>query len=147
MAEHILKDLKYDNDTINKILTLIHYHDCILESKLSVKRMLNTIGEELLKDLIKVQRADVLAQNPLYAKERLLNLINVESKLDLILAKNECFNLKDLRINGGDLINIGFIKGKEIGATLQYLLELVIENPNLNETEELIKVAKKKLNI
>ena len=87
-----------------------------------------------------------MAQNPLYAKERLLNLISVESKLDLILAQNECFNLKDLRINGGDLINLGFNKGKEIGETLKYLLEIVIENPNLNEREELIRVAKKKLN-
>jgi len=146
MAEHILKDLKYDNNIINKVLTLIQYHDCTLESKLLVKRMLNKIGEERLRDLIKVQRADALAQNPLYAKERLLNLISVESKLDLILAKNECFNLRDLRINGGDLINLGFIKGKEIGDTLQYLLELVIENPNLNEIDELIRVAKKKLN-
>ena len=134
--------MKYDNDTINKVLTLIQYHDCTLKSKLSVKRMLNKIGEELLRDLIKVQRADILAQNPVYAKERLLNLISVESKLDLILAQNECFNLKDLKINGEDLINIGFNKGKEIGETLKYLLELVIENPKLNEREELIKLAK-----
>ena len=124
---------------------MIQYHDCTLESKLSVKRMLNKIGEDLLRDLIKVQRADVLAQNPLYAKERLLKLIDVESKLDLILAQNECFNLKDLKINGEDLIKLGFNKGKEIGDTLKFLLDLVIENPNLNEREELIRVAKKKL--
>lgn len=143
MAEHILKDLKYDNNIINKILTLIQYHDCTLESKISVKRMLNKIGEELLRDLIKVQRADILAQNPLNSKGRLLNLINVESKLDLILSQSECFSLKDLMINGGDLINIGFNKGKEIGETLKYILELVIENPKLNEREELISIAKK----
>jgi tRNA nucleotidyltransferase (CCA-adding enzyme) len=63
MAEHILKDLKYDNNIINKVLTLIQYHDCTLKSKLSVKRMLNKIGEELLRDLIKVQRADILYQS------------------------------------------------------------------------------------
>ena len=142
MAEHLLKELKYDNDTINKVLTLIQYHDCTLESKLSVKKMLNKIGEELLRDLIKVKRADILSQNPLYAKERLLNLISVQSKLDLILSQNECFNLKDLKINGGDLINLGFNKGKEIGETLKIILELVIENPELNEREELINRAK-----
>jgi len=145
MSEHILKDLKYDNNIINKVLTLIQYHDCTLKSKLSVKRMLNKIGEELLRDLIKVQRADILAQNPLYAKDRLLNLISVENKLDLILSQNECVNLKDLKVKGGDLINLGFNKGKEIGVILQYLLELVIENPNLNEREELIRLAKEKL--
>lgn len=142
MAENILKELKYDNDTINKVLTLIKYHDCTLKSKLSVKRMLNKIGEELLRDLIKIQRADVLAQNPEYATERLLNLITVLNKLDLILAQNECFNLKDLKINGGDLINLGFNKGKEIGETLKYLLDRVIEDPKINEKEELINIAK-----
>ena len=143
MAEHILKDLKYDNDTINKVLTLIQYHDCTLESKLSIKKMLNRIGDELLRDLIKVKRADTLSQNPLYAKGGLLNLISVQSKLDLILSQNECFDLKDLKINGGDLINLEFNKGKEIGETLKIILELVIENPELNEREELINMAKK----
>lgn len=143
IAQSILRWLKYDNDTINKVLILIKYHDATLKSKLSVKRMLNKIGEDLLKDLIKVKRADILAQNPIYAKERLLNLINIESKLDLIITQNECFNLKDLSINGGDLINLGFNKGKEIGETLNYLLELVIQKPKLNEKEELINIAKK----
>ena len=143
IAQSILRWLKYDSDTINKVLILIKYHDSTLKSKLSVKRMLNKIGEDLLKDLIKVKRADILAQNPIYAKERLLNLISVESKLDLIIAQNECFNLKDLSINGGDLINLGFNKGKEIGETLNYLLELVIQKPKLNEKEELINIAKK----
>lgn len=147
MAESILKSLKYDNDTINKVLILIQYHDSTLKSKLSVKRMLNKIGEDLFRDLIKVQRADVLAQNPVYAEERLLTLIDVESKMNLILAQNECFTLKDLKINGGDLINIGFNKGKEIGEILNYLLDIVIENSELNERHELIRLAKEKLNI
>ena len=147
MAENILKSLKYDNDTINKVLVLIQYHDSTLKSKLSVKRMLNKIGEDLFRDLMMVKRADILAQNPLYAEERLLNLIDVEKKLNLILAQNECFTLKDLKISGGDLINIGFNKGKEIGATLNYLLNIVIENSELNERHELIRLAKEKLNI
>jgi len=145
MAEQILKDLKYDNNIINKVLILIQYHDCTLKSKLSVKRMLNKIGEELLKDLIKIQRADILSQNPVYTQERLSTLIDTESKLDIILAQNECFTLKDLKINGEDLIKLGFNKGKEIGDTLKFLLNLVIEDPKLNERERLIIVAKKKL--
>ena len=147
IAKYVLKDLKYDNDTINKVITLIQYHDCTLKSKLSIKRMLNKIGEKLLRDLIKVQRSDVLAQNPVYAEERLTTLISAESKLDMISDQNECFSLKDLKVNGEDLINIGFNKGKEIGDTLKYLLERVIENTELNDKEELIKLAKEKLKI
>lgn len=141
IAEGILKELKYDNDTTNEVLTLIKYHDCSLKSKTSIKRMLNKIGEKYLRDLIKVQRADVISQNPLYSAERLSNLIEIEKKLNLILNENECFNLKDLKINGMDLQEIGFHKGKAIGETLKYLLDLVIENPSLNEKGKLIKLA------
>jgi tRNA nucleotidyltransferase (CCA-adding enzyme) len=144
MAKDILKELKYDNDTINKILTLIQYHDRELKSKLSVKKLLNKIGAEAFRDLIQVQKSDILAQNPIYAKERLLNIISIESKLDLILEKNECFSLKELKINGRELIELGFDKGKEIGEILNYLLEKVIENPELNNKEQLIKLAKER---
>lgn len=147
MAKNILKDLKYDNETINKVLILIKYHDCTLKSKSSIRKMLNKIGEDLLRDLIKIQRADALAQNPIYANEKQLKLIESENKLDLIITQNECFNLKDLKINGEDLIKMGFGKGKIIGETLKYLLDLVIEKPVLNEKEELIRLSKEKLKI
>ncbi|WP_160691469.1 CCA tRNA nucleotidyltransferase [Clostridium sp. C2-6-12] len=144
LAKSILKELKYDNVTINKVLILIQYHDCTLKSKLSVKKLLNKIGEEAFRDLIKVQKSDILAQNPIYAKERLLNMINIESKLDLILEQNECFDLKDLNINGKELIELGFNRGKEIGEILNYLLDKVIENPDLNNKEQLMKLAKQR---
>jgi tRNA nucleotidyltransferase (CCA-adding enzyme) len=144
-AKNILKDLKYDNDTINSVLTLIQYHDCILESRASIKRILNKIGEGFFRDLIKVKRADILSQNPLYIKGGLLNLVKVEEKLDSIIKQRECFNLKDLKIDGKDLINLGFNKGKEIGDILKYLLDSVIENPDLNKEEKLIELANKKL--
>lgn len=142
MAEKILKNLKYDNETKSKVLTLIQYHDCTLKTKISIKRMLSRIGENLLRDLIKVQKADVLSQNPIYIKERLANLVDVENILNSILIQNECFNLKDLKLNGEDLISLGFNKGKEIGKTLNYLLELVLKDPSLNEKEGLINIVK-----
>ncbi|NSJ92690.1 polynucleotide adenylyltransferase, partial [Coprococcus sp. MSK.21.13] len=60
-----------------------------------------------------------------------------------ILKEEECFTLKDLAINGNDLINLGYKNGKSIGKTLNMLLELVLENPELNKKEELIKYIKK----
>lgn len=143
IAEKILKYLKYDNDTKSRVLTLIQYHDCTLKTKISIKKMLSRIGENLLRDLIKVQKADVLSQNPIYAKERLDNLVEVENILNSILIKNECFSLKDLRLNGEDLMNLGFSQGKEIGETLKYLLELVLKDPRLNDREVLINIIKK----
>ena len=142
-AEEILTRMKYDNSTIEKVLTLIKYHDCTLESNHSIKKMLNKIGEELLRDLIKVKWADILAQNPIYAKERLLNLVEVQLKLNDILVKSECFSLKDLKINGKDLIKELNLKGgKHIGEILNYLLDKVLENPEMNNKEILISLAK-----
>lgn len=145
ISESILKNLKYDNNLINKVINLIKYHDYNFKSKISIKKLLNKIGIDLFADLIKIKRADILAQNPLYAKERLLNLIEVESKVDLIIEQEECFQLRDLKISGQDLISIGFEKGKIIGDVLSDLLEIVINKPELNDNNILINLAKKRL--
>lgn len=141
IAGEILKRMKYDNDTINKVITLIGYHDCTLNSKTSIKRMLNKIGEDLLRDLIKVQWADTLSQNPIYAKERLTNLVKVEQILDEIVNQQECFSVKNLAINGKDLIELGYKQGKEIGDMLNKLLQMVIEDDSLNTKEKLIEIV------
>ena len=142
-AKKILTTMKYDNETINKVLTLIKYHDCTLESNNSIKKILNKIGEELLKDLIKVKWADILAQNVIYAKDRLVKLIKVESYINDIIARNECFSLKDLKVNGKDLIReLDLKSGKQIGEILNYLLDKVLENPELNIKETLILMSK-----
>jgi tRNA nucleotidyltransferase (CCA-adding enzyme) len=142
IATNILKRMKYDNETIDKVITLIGYHDCTLENKTSVKRMLNKIGEDLLRDLIKVQWADILAQNPVYAKERLTKLVKVEQILDEIVSQQECFSVKNLAINGKDLIGLGYKQGKEIGIILTTLLDKVIEDSSLNTKEKLIEIVK-----
>lgn len=142
-AKEILTRMKYDNSTIEKVLTLIKYHDCTLESDHSIKKMLNRIGEELLRDLIKVKWADILSQNIIYAKDRLLNLVEVQLKLNDILVKNECFSLKDLKVNGKDLMKELDLKGgRHIGEILNYLLNRVLENPEMNNKEILISLAK-----
>lgn len=145
ITEQILKRMKYDNDTINKVLTLIKYHDYTLKSRSSIKKMLNKIGQSLLRDLIRVQWSDILAQNPVYAKERLINLFSVEKILLDIIKEKECFSIKDLAVNGKDLIELGYRQGKEIGYILNQLLQMVIENNSINEREKLIKIIKEKM--
>lgn len=67
--------------------------------------------------MIEVKRADKLGQNPETTGEELQNLITTESLLDEIIANGEPYSIKDLKINGFDLMNLGF-KGKEIGNAL-----------------------------
>lgn len=146
IAERILRELKYDNSTMDKVLALIKYHDCTLNSRTAVKRMLNKIGQELFRDLLSVQKADMLAQNLLYKEDREKILMKAEEYLEDILEKEECFKIKDLNINGKDLIELGF-KGKKIGELLNYLLEKVIEDSSMNNKKKLIELSKEKMNI
>ena len=59
-----------------------------------------------------------------------------------IKENNECFLLKDLAVNGQDLISLGIKEGKEIGKILKSLLELVIDKPNQNNKEALLSYIK-----
>ena len=141
-AFEILKRMKYDNDTINKVVTLIKSHDRDIKTRKSIRKLLSLIGEELFRDLLKVKKADALAQNPKLYKEKEEKLIESEKKLNEIIETKECFTIKDLAIDGRDLIALGIKPGKDIGIILNKLLDKVIENPNLNNKEVLINIIK-----
>lgn len=142
IAQEFLKEYKYDNSTIDKVIILIENHDYIFSEdeytiKKQIKRLLNKIGEENLKDLILVRQADIMAQNPIYAIERLKKTFLIENILNEVLNEHECFSVKNLNINGNDLINLGFKQGKEIGTILNKLLDAVIEEKVENDFEAL----------
>ncbi|UZP05027.1 CCA tRNA nucleotidyltransferase [Clostridium botulinum] len=146
-VKEFLKEFKYDNNTVNKVITLILYMNNHLNTKLEIKQILNLINLDLFEDLLKVKEAEILSQNPLYKEERLSHLLSIRENLKGILLNKECFNLKDLSINGKDLINLGLEKGKNIGEMLNELLELVMNNPDLNDKEILIDIVKEKINL
>ena len=142
MAEAILKRYKYDSNTIKNVLELILYHDITFEStKKFVKKWLNKIGEEQFKKLILLRIADIKAQNISYIPERLNKVYKINDILNQVLNEEQCFNLKDLNINGYDLINLGY-KGKEIGEILNTLLNKVINDEIPNDKEKLLKEIK-----
>ena len=65
------------------------------------------------------------------------HLLTLKRLVTDILARGDCFTIKDLDITGVDLIEYG-LKGAEIGNTLNTLLDIVIENPKLNDKATLI---------
>ncbi|NLM13395.1 MAG: CCA tRNA nucleotidyltransferase [Epulopiscium sp.] len=145
LAEKIMKRLKFDKKSMNHILKLIKWHDNrIKEDKPSVKEVLYHIGEEAFLDLLKVQSADAKAQNPVYYQEKEDKLKNLYKIYEEIKINNECFTLKDLALNGQDLIQIGIKEGKRIGEMLEHFLKIVIEHPEFNEKEILLSYVKEK---
>lgn len=140
MAEEILRRLKFDNDTIRKVTKLVRYHDYRMPvTPANVRRAIHKIGEELFPLYLEVRRADVSAQSMYQREEKLADIDGVEKLYHEITAEHECVSLKTLAVTGKDLIEAGMKPGKEIGQTLQCLLDLVLEHPELNQKEELLK--------
>lgn len=139
LARRILRNLKFDNDTLNKVTKLVFYHDYRMSATdKNVRRAINKIGEELFPYYLEVYRADILAQSEFEREEKLRQLNEVEGIYKDIIEKGQCVSLKTLAVSGKDLIQSGMKPGKEIGDKLGEFLELVLDNPELNKKEELL---------
>lgn len=141
-AKNILRRLKFDNETMDKVVRLVKWHDYDFSlTSAGMRRAINKIGEDIMELLFEVKRADVLAQNPDTWEEKLTNITKAETLFYEIREKEECISLKMLAINGQDLINLGLEPGKKIGDILNKLLEYVLEKPEYNEKRTLIDLA------
>lgn len=140
LARQILRRLKFDNDTIYKVCRLVHFHDYRMEAtQRNVRRAMNRIGEELFPAYLEVRRADVLAQSMYKREEKIQNLDEIEALYQKIKEEEQCVSLRTLAVSGKDLLEAGMTPGREIGEKLEELLELVLESPELNTKEELLK--------
>lgn len=133
MSAPILKRFKVSNEIFNRVMLIIPIHDIhIGRDKKNIKKWLNKLGEQGMYDLISVKRADKLGQNPKMTGEELSNLEITEKYLNEIIVSKEPYSIKDLKINGFDLINLGY-KGKQIGEILNIVLQNVISGELENE--------------
>ncbi len=142
IAERYLRNYRYDRDTAEKILTLVRYHDIVLENRDNlIKRYLNRFGVDMFFDIVDVHIADDSGKAPEYMK-RIKGYKEIKERAKKIISEQECFSLKNLVINGNDLKKLGY-KGEEIGKELKRLLDMVIEDNSLNKKEILISKAKR----
>lgn len=145
MTEKILRRLKFDNDTIHKVCHLVKYHDYgnnLTPDMRVVRRAINKIGADVFPQFLQIKRADVLAQSMYLREEKLEGLKEWRKFYEEIMARKQCTSLKNLAITGTDLIAAGQKPGKELGAILNALLEWVLEHPEDNQKEFLLKKAK-----
>lgn len=140
IAENYLTKYKYDNFTKERVYKLVKVHDTPIEpDRILIKKRINRMGKDCFFDLIKIKRADNLAQN--LNKVR-LDIIDEIEKIATDIVNEDCFTLGSLKINGGDLIKNGFKPGKQLGNILNTLLEEVMEEKIPNEKEALLNRAR-----
>jgi tRNA nucleotidyltransferase (CCA-adding enzyme) len=139
MARKILNRLRFGSATVKAVAELIYHHDNRIRADAkNIKRWLGALGERRLRLLIAVQRADSCGHSPYMRGERLAELDAASALLDVIAESRPCVTLRELEINGGDLIAAGAEQGPAVGAALRLLLELVIDGELPNERDALL---------
>ncbi len=143
ITRKVMRRLKFDNDTIDKVTKLVLYHDYdIAATESGVRRAVNRMGEDIFAMIFTVRRADIAAQSDYMRKEKLEKVAYIEALYREIAARKDAVTLKDLAISGNDLIAEGMPPGRQIGETLSALLERVLDDPSLNTKENLLKLYK-----
>lgn len=144
MAKKILRRLKFDNDTLYKVCRLVKWHDARpLPEMVSVRRAVNKIGEDIFSLYLEVQEADMLAQSTYRREEKKARLQGVRKCYEEILERKQCISLKSLAVTGRDLIAAGCKPGPGLGDILEEMLEHVLEYPEDNTKEKLMKFFEK----
>ena len=140
MANDILRRLKSDNETRRSVSKLVRYHDltCGLTGK-SVRKAISLIGEDLFPLYLEVKDADTRAQSDFRFQEKMDYLDEVRLLYRKILEEGDCLSLKDLAVNGKDLIAAGMKPGREIGEVLEAMYRDVIDDPEHNNKEYLME--------
>lgn len=142
IADDIMKRLRFDNDTRNKVVKLVKYHDLDMAlTPKGVRKAIVKLSEELFPLFIEVQRADYLAQSMYKRDEKEAENKEIQRLYEQILEEQNCVSLKTLAVTGSNLIEAGMKPGKEIGEVLQKLLEEVLEEPSLNTKDILLNKA------
>lgn len=138
-AVSVLRRLKYDNKTTANVQGILKFQEMPEENRIAIRRALSVMGEELFDLVLEFRRSGFKKQEEL---EALSHMLEIEQD---ILRKGECVSLKTLAVTGGDLLEAGCPKGREIGRILNELLEIVLEHPEANEKELLLKAAKERI--
>jgi tRNA nucleotidyltransferase (CCA-adding enzyme) len=143
LGKDILERLRFSTEEREAILLLVEHHDRpIAPAEKSVRRALMKFGERNFRRLLAVKRADNLAQAPAYlGRQREYDA--VETILERLLAQNACFSLRQLAVNGRDMLNAGF-RGPAVGKILDELLRAVVDGRLPNDRETLLQAAKEK---
>lgn len=144
MSGHILRRMKYSNETIENVKHLVKHHMFHYTddwSKGAVRRFVARVGEETLEPLFALREADRIGNG---LREATCEEIEIfKTKIAEVLEESRALKITDLAINGHDLMTQFDLKpSKLLGDILKHCLELVLDEPELNEKEKLLEIVK-----
>lgn len=140
IARRVLRRMKLDNDTIQRVERLVEWHDFGLDgtvTKKTLRRALNQMGPDLFDDYAKLRRADMLGQSDYMQEKKQQDYRHLLEMYREIREAQECLLIRDLKLDGKDLIAMGVQPGPDMGKILNDLLQQVLEEPQLNTKEKL----------
>lgn len=144
IAVQILKRLRYDNHTTELVSRLVKWHDAAIEpEKKAVRRAASRMGKDLFPLILEVKAADLAAQSDYRRTEKQEWLEQLRGLYEEIEREGDCLTIKDLAVNGRDLMRAGMEPGPQLGHTLQGFLEIVLEDPEKNTKEYLLSLLPK----
>ena len=143
IAEQIVQRLRFSGAESARILLLVEQHDRPLgENDKLVRRRLSQIGEARFRDLLAIKKGDAVGQGT--HPEDVAWLYGMEQCLDRVLAADACFSLRQLAVNGNDMLALG-LSGPAVGAMLHDLLRAVIDEQADNTRGALLALARARM--
>ena len=150
LTQEILMRLKFPNAVIDDVCHLINEHmfnytpDWTVPA---VRRFIIRVGQDNLDNLFDLRIADMYGMHnhkiDYKYSAAIALLVELKDRITVELEKRNALSLKDLAVNGKDLIEAGIPAGKKLGVILNHLLDCVIEDPEMNTKEKLMEVVKK----
>ena len=149
ITQKIMTRLKFSNEMIKNVIHLVKEHMFHYEenwTNAAVRRFIIRVGKENLEDLYDLRFADMYGmwnqKIEIKYSEPVALLLELKERINEELMKQNALSLKDLNVNGKDLMENGIPAGKKLGEILNHLLDCVIEDPSLNSREKLLEIAK-----
>jgi tRNA nucleotidyltransferase (CCA-adding enzyme) len=145
LARRILDRLRYPERLRRRVIAIVRHHPFrsteLPADPRAARRFLLEHGDELSFDLASHRRADLLAKRvearELEAVDRFRSLLEQE--------RSSPHRLRDLAVDGDDLLELGVPPGPGLGSLLRELLEDVVDDPAANSRDVLLRRAREKL--
>jgi poly(A) polymerase/tRNA nucleotidyltransferase (CCA-adding enzyme) len=142
LAETALRRLKYPNAVIDDVTHLIRHHmfDYADDwTDAAVRRFVARVGLDYVGRLAALRLADTTGMGHGPADPR--SVLPLLDRIEDLRSKDQAFGLKDLAINGNDLLALGWPRGPLLGKALAELMEAVLDDPDLNTRDRLSEIA------